>query len=50
MCVLLGLAPRVMGIGPTFAIPAALKSAGLTIKDVDLFEVSEFHLPLAKSN
>lgn len=34
-----GLAPRVMGIGPTFAIPEALKKAGITINDVDLFEV-----------
>lgn len=29
-----------MGIGPTFAIPAALKNAGITSADVDLFEVS----------
>ncbi|KAI5124146.1 hypothetical protein M0805_000956 [Coniferiporia weirii] len=36
-----GLAPRVMGIGPTFAIPAALKKAGITIADVDLFEINE---------
>lgn len=29
-----------MGIGPTFAIPTALKNAGITIADVDLFEVN----------
>lgn len=34
-----GLPPRIMGIGPTFAIPEALKKAGITIADVDLFEV-----------
>ncbi|EJD03714.1 thiolase [Fomitiporia mediterranea MF3/22] len=36
-----GLAPRIMGIGPTFAIPEALKKAGITIDDVDLFEINE---------
>ncbi|KAH8119951.1 thiolase [Phellopilus nigrolimitatus] len=36
-----GVAPRVMGIGPTFAIPSALKNAGITIADVDLFEINE---------
>lgn len=30
-----------MGIGPAFAIPKALKKAGLTIADVDLFEINE---------
>ena len=34
-----GLAPRIMGIGPTFAIPEALKKAGISKEDVDLFEV-----------
>ncbi len=29
-----------MGIGPATAIPAALKNCGLTLDDVDLFEVS----------
>ena len=28
-----------MGIGPVFAIPAALKQAGIQKEDVDLFEV-----------
>ena len=27
------------GIGPVYAIPQALAQAGITIKDVDLFEV-----------
>ncbi|KAF6757173.1 3-ketoacyl-CoA thiolase [Ephemerocybe angulata] len=35
-----GLAPRIMGIGPTYAIPIALKQAGITVEDVDIFEVS----------
>jgi acetyl-CoA acyltransferase 1 len=34
-----GLPPRIMGIGPAFAIPKVLKLAGITIQDVDLFEV-----------
>ncbi|THH10155.1 hypothetical protein EW145_g1517 [Phellinidium pouzarii] len=36
-----GLSPRVMGIGPTFAIPIALKKAGISIADVDIFEINE---------
>lgn len=34
-----GVPPRVMGIGPLYAIPMVLKNAGLTKEDVDLFEV-----------
>jgi acetyl-CoA acetyltransferase len=29
-----------MGIGPTYAIPMVLKNVGISIEDVDLFEVS----------
>lgn len=36
-----GVPPRVMGIGPVFAIPAALEKSGLTKEDVDLFEINE---------
>jgi acetyl-CoA acyltransferase len=36
-----GVDPAVMGIGPAFAIPKALKLAGLTIADIDLFELNE---------
>uniref|UniRef100_A0A7S3JL91 acetyl-CoA C-acyltransferase n=1 Tax=Euplotes harpa TaxID=151035 RepID=A0A7S3JL91_9SPIT len=36
-----GVPPDVMGIGPAFAIPAALKKAGLTVDDIDVFEVNE---------
>ncbi|XP_077252035.1 3-ketoacyl CoA thiolase 1, peroxisomal-like [Tasmannia lanceolata] len=30
-----------MGVGPAVAIPAAVKSAGLEINDVNLFEINE---------
>ncbi|KAJ8083820.1 hypothetical protein AAF712_000738 [Marasmius tenuissimus] len=36
-----GCPPRIMGIGPAFAIPAVLQSVGITQDDVDLFEVNE---------
>lgn len=36
-----GVPPDVMGIGPAFAIPAALKKAGLTVEDIDIFEINE---------
>nr|QSL78013.1 3-ketoacyl-CoA thiolase like chloroplastic [Nigella sativa] len=36
-----GVDPAVMGIGPAVAIPAALKSAGLKVEDIDLFEINE---------
>ena len=36
-----GVPPKIMGIGPAFAIPAALEKCGLTIDDIDIFEVNE---------
>lgn len=30
-----------MGIGPAAAIPAAVKSAGLELEDIDLYEINE---------
>ncbi|KAH9996459.1 3-ketoacyl-CoA thiolase [Russula vinacea] len=36
-----GLAPRIMGIGPTIAIPKVLAKVGLSKQDVDLFEINE---------
>lgn len=36
-----GVPPDVMGIGPAFAIPVALKKAGLTVNDIDIFEINE---------
>merc|ERR1712153_253928 len=36
-----GCPPNLMGIGPAVAIPAALKKAGMSIGDIDIFEVNE---------
>jgi acetyl-CoA C-acetyltransferase len=36
-----GVAPGETGLGPTIAIPKALKRAGLEVSDVDLFEINE---------
>jgi acetyl-CoA acyltransferase len=36
-----GVPPEVMGIGPAFAVPKALKQAGLTVKDIGLVELNE---------
>jgi acetyl-CoA acyltransferase 1 len=36
-----GVPPRVMGIGPAFAIPKVLKQAGLKTEDVEFFEINE---------
>jgi len=36
-----GVPPEIMGIGPAVAIPAALKKAGLEVKDIDVFEINE---------
>jgi acetyl-CoA acyltransferase len=35
------LAPRIMGVGPIYAIPGALERAGMTQNDIDLFELNE---------
>lgn len=36
-----GLEPRIMGIGPTYAIPKLFKQTGFTKEDVDIFEINE---------
>jgi len=36
-----GLEPRIMGVGPIDAIPKAIKQAGLTLNDINLFELNE---------
>lgn len=36
-----GVAPEVMGIGPISASEKALEKAGLSIDDIDLFEINE---------
>ncbi|ASU36737.1 acetyl-CoA C-acyltransferase [Mucilaginibacter xinganensis] len=36
-----GVPPRIMGIGPLYAIPEVLKKAGMKQGDIDLFELNE---------
>jgi len=36
-----GVKPEIMGIGPAFAIPKALKYADLKLSDIDYFEINE---------
>jgi len=36
-----GVEPRVMGVGPAYAIPRALERAKLTLKDMDIIEINE---------
>lgn len=36
-----GADPRRMGLGPVYAVPKALKSAGLTMDDIQLIELNE---------
>ncbi|WVQ94188.1 hypothetical protein IAU59_001266 [Kwoniella sp. CBS 9459] len=36
-----GVPPKLMGIGPAFAIPKVLQKAGITKDDVDFFEINE---------
>lgn len=40
-----GVEPRIMGVGPAFAIPKALARAGLTLADVDVIEINEAFAP-----
>lgn len=35
------LEPRIMGVGPIYAVPKALEKAGLSAKDIHLFELNE---------
>lgn len=35
------MSPEIMGLAPVEAIPAALSNAGLTLDDIDLFEINE---------
>ncbi|WNR42211.1 acetyl-CoA C-acyltransferase [Paenibacillus roseipurpureus] len=36
-----GVEPEIMGVGPVKAIPKALQMAGISLADVDLFEINE---------
>lgn len=44
-----GLEPRIMGIGPALAIPKLLEKTGLTKEDVDLFEINEAFASMVSS-
>lgn len=36
-----GVAPEVMGIGPVYSVPKAVKAAGLTLEDIQYHEINE---------
>ena len=36
-----GVDPKVMGLGPAVAIPKALRVAGLTVDEIDYWEINE---------
>lgn len=36
-----GVPPRLMGIGPAYAIPVAVERAGLKLSDIDIYEINE---------
>ncbi len=36
-----GVPPRIMGIGPLYAIPKVLEKAGMSLNDIDLIELNE---------
>ena len=42
-----GLAPRIMGIGPTVAIPKLLTKFNLTLDEIDLIEINEAFASMA---
>ncbi|HPG80985.1 MAG TPA: 3-oxoadipyl-CoA thiolase [Piscinibacter sp.] len=40
-----GVEPRIMGVGPAYAIPKALARAGLTLAHMDVIEINEAFAP-----
>ncbi len=40
-CASAGVDPRIMGIGPVAAVPKVLQQAGMSLSDIDLFELNE---------
>ncbi|KAI9319144.1 Thiolase, N-terminal domain-containing protein [Dichotomocladium elegans] len=36
-----GVPPRIMGVGPAYAIPVAVERAGISLDDVDIYEINE---------
>lgn len=45
MTAITGVEPKLMGIGPAFAIPKVLARAGISKDDVDLYELNEGEWP-----
>lgn len=43
-----GVPPSIMGIGPAAAIPEAVRAAGLTLDDIDVYEINEAFASQAK--
>ncbi|EMG45206.1 3-ketoacyl-CoA thiolase B [Candida maltosa Xu316] len=41
LCSTAGVPPEIMGVGPAYAIPEVLKRTGLTVDDIDVFEINE---------
>jgi len=37
----IGVPPRIMGVGPAYAIPHVLEKVGLSLSDIDFFEINE---------
>ena len=44
---LAGLPPRIMGIGPVFAIPKLLARCNLSLQDIDVIEINEAFASMA---
>ncbi len=42
-----GLAPRIMGIGPSLAVPKLLTKFNLSVEDIDIFELNEAFASMA---
>ena len=40
-----GVEPRIMGVGPAYAIPKALARAGITLQECDVIEINEAFAP-----
>ena len=40
-CASAGVHPRIMGVGPIEAVPKVLKQAGMSLAEIDLFELNE---------
>jgi acetyl-CoA acetyltransferase family protein len=40
-CAAVGVDPKIMGIGPAYAMPKALKRAGLKMRDMEVVEINE---------